>query len=103
MLEASIAAFLLSTQAAPISSEQRNDIRCFVVAAEMADTEDKEVQTAASIMMFYFLGKLDGRNPKSDLDAVFEREAQLMSDDDKKALTATCAKTVEERGKQLAN
>lgn len=103
MIGAWTAAVLLAAQASPAPADQRGDIRCFLVAAEMADTQDKEVQAAASIMLFYFLGKLDGRNAEANLEAAIEREAEQLSDADKQALAASCSKKVEERGKQLAS
>ena len=78
------------------------DIRCFIVAAEMADTKDKDVETAASIMLFYYLGKITGRDPGAKVEALVEREAATLGEDDKKKLLVSCSAEVEQRGKQLS-
>jgi hypothetical protein len=101
MHETWMAAILLSMQTTPAPADNE-DIRCFIVAAEMADTQDREVQAGASIMLFYFLGKLDGRNANEDLKALIEREAPLLTEADRVQLTTSCSAILEARGKQLA-
>ena len=85
--------------AAPADDEA--DMRCFLVSADMADSKDAETKNAGSVMMFYFLGRLDGRNPNVDLKQLLVREAERMSDADKEKLLVSCSGKVEQRGKQL--
>ena len=94
-------AFLISTSAAT-PAEQAKDVRCFIVAAETADSKDKEVETAGSIMLFYFLGRLDASSPGADLEALISREAERMTEAEKKEAFASCAAQVEKRGKDLS-
>jgi hypothetical protein len=87
--------------AAPTDDEA--DMRCFIVSAEMADSKDKEEETAGSIMLFYYLGKLDGRNPSADLKALLTKEAERMTEAEKQQILASCSSKVEQRGKDLAS
>ena len=95
-------ALLFASAAAASPDVDSADVRCFLVAAEMADTKDKEVQSAASIMMFYYLGRIDGRDPKANVEALIEQEAARLTDADKKQLLTSCSAEVKLRGKQLS-
>jgi hypothetical protein len=93
---------LFAAAAAAAPAVDSADVRCFLVTAEMADTKDKEVETAASIMMFYYLGRIDGKDPAANIEALVEQEAARLTDAEKKQLLATCSAQVERRGKQLS-
>jgi hypothetical protein len=102
MLETLLASLLLAAQPlAGLSAEDREDIKCVIVAGEMANSEDKELEAAGSIMMFYFLGKVDGRNRVKVEEALYA-VAEQMGEDDNSELLTSCAEQVEQRGNDLS-
>lgn len=105
MFRCAIALALLASPAAALAApaDDEADMRCFIVSAEMADSQDKEVETAGSIMLFYYLGRLDGRNASANLEALIEKQAKQLTDAEKQQLLASCSAKVEQRGKDLAS
>lgn len=99
---AGLGLLLVSAGAAAAPPVDSADVRCFLVAAEMSDTKDKAVETAASIMMFYYLGRIDAKDPAANVEALVEQEVARLTDADKKQLLASCSAQVQRRGKELS-
>lgn len=91
----------LSAAAVAAPSDDADDVRCLIVAAELGDSKDKELEQAGSIMTMYYLGKLDGRSPGTDLEALVARQASAMGEEEKERLLIACSAQLELRGKQL--
>ena len=94
-----LAAVSMAALAAP--GDDADDVRCLIVAAEMSDSKDKDLEEAGSIMTMYYLGKLDGRSPGTDLEALVLRQASGIREDDKERLLIACSAQLELRAKQL--
>lgn len=103
MIRAMIGVALLFTAslAAAAPADDAEDARCLIVAAELADSDDDELEEAGTIMTMYFLGRLDGRSPGANLETLIVREAAAMSEDDKERLLIACSAQLELRGKQM--
>ena len=103
MLAASLTASAAGAADAP---ELKSDLRCLVVMVNLSAAPENAKKMEALIGGFYFMGKLDARDPKLDIEkrviaevqgidavvatpsAVYRRGALLawMSDDDVRAL-----------------
>ena len=103
MIRSIAAASLLfvSTSALAADADDVADARCILVAGEMADTKDKEAEEAGSVMLFYYLGRIDGRNPRADVGKLIAQAAERLSEKEKEQVLAACAAQVETRGNQL--
>ena len=96
------AAMLAAAAAAPATpADDAADMRCLIVAAELADNGDKEIEEAGTLMTIYFLGRLDGRSPGANLEEMLIREAGAMSEEDRQRLLISCSAQLELRGKQV--
>ncbi len=87
--------------AAPAAEENAKDMRCLIVASELADSKDKETETAGLIASQYFLGRIDGRSPGIDLEPLLIQEAEKLTDAERPALLTACGKQIEDRGRYL--
>ena len=68
----------LMLAAAPAANYAPNDIadaRCLAVFALMADGSEPAIKQAGAFGTIYFVGKLVGRNPKIDLEAILRAGA----------------------------
>ena len=96
------AAMLATAAVAPAApADDAEDMRCLIVAAQMGDSGDKDVEEAGAIMLFYFLGRIDGRNAGANIEAMLRREAERMTDAEMERLAASCAAQFELRAKQI--
>ena len=100
-----IAAAAMTAQApapaAPASDQNGRDARCLIVSSALTDSDDAEVRTAGLIAAQYYLGRIDGRSPGVDLEALLIREAERLPPADQQALLTSCGAVLEQRGKAL--
>jgi NaMN:DMB phosphoribosyltransferase len=103
MIRTILAAALLAAASAAgaATAEDAEDMRCLIVAAELAEDDDSEAAEAGTIMTMYFLGRIDGRSPGANLEEILVREALEMSEADKQRLLISCSTQLEVRGKQM--
>lgn len=92
--------FLIAA-APPPDPGTREDVRCFVALAYLADTDDAKVKEAAMAGTLYFLGRLDGRTPGLDLESEVATVAETFADGDMKSLLQSCSVLIEQRGEYL--
>ena len=96
-----IVLLMSAATAAAAPDDDVDDIRCLIVAAELADNGDKEIAEAGTLMTTYFLGRLDGRSPGANLEQLITREAPALTDEDKQKLLVACSAQLELRGEQM--
>jgi hypothetical protein len=69
---------LLGTAVQAADTPENQDLQCMIRASSAAATLPPEGKSVASNMVFYYMGRLIGRNPKIDIPArVKETAAQL--------------------------
>jgi hypothetical protein len=88
-------------RAAAPADENARDMRCLIVSFDLASAKNKELETAGLLASQYFLGRLDGRSPGGDFEALLVREAERMTEAEKAGLMTTCLKQIEDRNKLL--
>ena len=86
--------------AAPLDEETRRDVRCFILVAQLSGSEDPALRDAGRIGSQYFLGRIDGRAPGLDLEAVMVAEADAAIAD-RKALFPYCGDLMKKRGAEV--
>jgi hypothetical protein len=67
------------------------DIRCLVVGGAMAGSQDPDVQSLGRATLFYFAGRLDGRNAGANLKARVAETADKMTAADIQAQIPVCS------------
>jgi len=77
--------------------ETRNDIRCFVSAISALGGPSTANQSVA-LTAFYYLGRIDGRDPELDLETAIAREAKQMTQADMREESKRCGNTLTARG-----
>lgn len=96
-------AALLSQTALAAPADDQADIRCLILSGQMADSEVPEQKTAGSIMLFYYLGRIDGRNPSADLVKLIKEETEQMTEERQQQLLQSCSARLDQRGKLLSS
>lgn len=78
--------------------QTENDLRCVMVGMRMESSDNTTLRAASLIATMYYLGRLDGRTPKLDLESRIEDEIVHMQPEDYKAAALRCGKELQERG-----
>lgn len=86
-----------STAAASIAG----DVHCVVIGLILFRSTDTTAQTAGLIMTYYYLGRLDGRTPKPDLEHLISVEAKKMTPADMQADQARCGTELDAKSRAL--
>ena len=96
-----LAASVLIGAAPPMDAETRKDVRCFLAVSSFANDPDSKIAMSAIMGAQYYLGRIDGRAPKLDLEAVLIAETLAFRPADMPALLLSCGQTMTERGKAV--
>jgi hypothetical protein len=86
--------------AGPADEATRQDIRCFIVVAQLSKSDDPAIRDAGRIGSQYFLGRIDGRAPTLDLESAVVAEA-ASAGTDQRALLASCGALMKKRGEEV--
>ena len=90
------------TDASASAPEVIADARCVIVGLGMGSVRGVTLQTAGIMIAMYYLGRLDARSPKPDLEALLGGEAEKITPDDLKSEAVRCGSEFKERGNQLS-
>jgi hypothetical protein len=74
-------------------------VHCFIVAIKMADSNQPALQTSGLMGQFYWMGKLDGRSPGTDMETAVMAELPKMLGDLFQREYARCDQELRARGK----
>jgi len=66
------------------------DIRCVVVAYALTQNSDPDLQKLGTVSLFYFWGRLEGREATANIGHRLTEEASRMTPDDIKTQAKTC-------------
>jgi hypothetical protein len=89
---------VLTTSAAAEDAETTNDLRCLVVASQMSASDNPSLKASALPAWLYYLGRLDGHNPKLDLEKSLIAELSKMTPQQLQAAAASCGNALAARG-----
>ena len=101
LIAALSAAAGLATAAKAADADNVADVRCVVVAMGLTQSPDPQVKALAAAASLYFVGRIDGRAPDLDLEAMMIRQVNSMSMDDMRGELQRCAGILQTRGDRL--
>ncbi|HEX3674304.1 MAG TPA: hypothetical protein VHU87_08540 [Rhizomicrobium sp.] len=74
------------------------DVRCVLVAINMANSGNPSLVTAGTMANMYFMGRLDARTPDLDLETRLIDDLHKLSQDDIRAEATRCGAILITRG-----
>jgi hypothetical protein len=77
------------------------DVRCVVVGMQIAGAAASPQQSRGIFMTLYYLGRLDGRGVKADVEELIVAEASKMTSVDYALETKRCEAGLTEKGQQI--
>ena len=76
------------------------DVQCMVVGARLSESADRRQRMSGEMLLTYFLGRIDGRSPNADLEALMKRVGKMSEPDFRRAATR-CGTEFSARGAQI--
>jgi hypothetical protein len=77
------------------------DLKCLIVGFTMAQSTDPTQADAGKIVSFYYLGRLDGRDPSYDLEGRLVEVSSHMTPDEIRAAATRCGAALQARGQSI--
>jgi hypothetical protein len=77
------------------------DVRCVAVGIRSAELPDSRQKSTGLLMALYFIGRLDGRDPKLDLEALLSEQLAKMSAADFTTEATRCGNSLATKGAQI--
>lgn len=93
-----IALFGASGAQAQLDEETTGDLRCILVSTLLLRSDNPTLRSGAPTMMGYFLGRLDGHDPKADLKGGLLAELSKTTPQTTKDDLIRCGQLLKERG-----
>lgn len=90
-----------ATELYPFSRETVADVQCLVVGVRLTASANQAQSQGGSMLMLYFLGRIDGRSPHVDLEKLIERQAKDMTASDFANWSRRCGAEFSARGAQI--
>jgi hypothetical protein len=94
---------LLSLQARAQDAEIIADVRCVIVGIRLAGMADPSQESAGTMLSLYYIGRLDGRAPKLDVEDLMIREISRMTTQDFASESKRCGASLTEKGRQITS
>ena len=77
------------------------DVRCVAVGIRSAALPDSRQKSTGLLMALYFIGRLDGRDPKLDLETLLSEQLSKMTAADFAAEATRCGSSLATKGAQI--
>ena len=88
--------------AAAQDDETTADTRCVIVGWNLSKSPDHAVRTASAILAIYYIGRLEGRNPKLELENRILDEMFKLSLADIQAESRRCGDAMTTKGRFIS-
>lgn len=98
-----IASCMLATVARADSATTQTtaDAECMVVGAQLSASSDPQQKVPGQMILMYYLGRIDGRSPNTDLRSLLKNETQKMSTSKLQSAASRCGKEFSARGEAI--
>jgi len=93
---------LSSVQARAQDAETIADVRCVIVGAKFGAMADPSQRSAGMMLSFYYIGRLDGRMPKLDLEELMIKELSTMTTSDFGSEAKRCGASLTDKGQAIS-
>lgn len=88
-------------EAGPVKVKTVADAQCMVVGARLAESPNPRLRFSGEMLLSYFLGRIDGRSPKVDLEALVKREGSEMMASSFRRWAHRCGAEFSARGAEI--
>lgn len=77
------------------------DVRCALVGFRIGQAADSAVRSSGIMLALYYLGRLDGRDPKLDVEKLIIEQVKTMTNADYSSEAVRCGNSLTTKGQQI--
>ncbi len=92
---------LSSAQAPAQDAETIADVRCLIVGMKFAGMAEPTQHSAGMMLSMYYIGRLDGRVPKLDIEELMIKEISTMTTSDYGSEAKRCGAGLTDKGQEI--
>jgi hypothetical protein len=92
---------LVSARAEAQDAATIADIRCVVVGMQLSGMANSPQQSRGIVLTWYYIGRLDGRMPKLDIEDLLIKETSKMTASDYASEARRCGASLAEKGQKV--
>ncbi|HTC44446.1 MAG TPA: hypothetical protein VK696_05295 [Steroidobacteraceae bacterium] len=96
-----LAAAVVTLPAFAQDSDNVADVRCVAVGIRAAELPNSTQKSTGTLLVLYYLGRLDGRNPTLDLEKLLAEQVAKMTDADYATESQRCSQSLSLKGAQI--
>lgn len=97
----SICTLTTAAKADSVNTQTVADAQCMVIGAHLSASSDPQERLPGQMILMYYLGRIDGRSPHTDLTGLIKSQTQKMNESDLKAAASRCGKEFSARGEDV--
>jgi hypothetical protein len=94
---------MVSGPALAQDSDNVADVRCVAVGIRDAELPNSTQKSTGTLLVLYYVGRLDGRNPTLDLEKLLADQIVKMTDADYATESRRCSQTLATKGAQITH
>jgi hypothetical protein len=84
-------------------SDNVADVRCVAVGIRAAELPNSTQKSTGTLLVLYYLGRLDGRNPTLDLEKLLTEQIAKMTHADYATESRRCGQGLSTKGAQITH
>jgi hypothetical protein len=85
------------------SPDTIDDIRCLAAGLRFAEMPDSHQKSTGMLMVLYYIGRLDGRNPDLDIEGLLTEQISKLTAAEYAALATRCGNNLSAKGQQISH
>ena len=94
---------MMAFQVRAQDAESIADVRCVAVGVRSAEKPDSRQKSTGTLLVLYYIGRVDGRDPSLDIEKALTEQIGKMTDADYASEAVRCSKILTEKGAQITH
>ena len=94
---------VLPLQSRAQDADNLADIRCVAVGIRFAELPDSHQKSTGTLLVLYYIGRLDGRSPSLDIEKLLTEQIAKMTAADYSSEATRCGKWHTVKGEQITH
>ena len=90
-----------SVQTSAQDAEMIADVRCFIIGVRISEMPDSNMHSAGTMLSLYYIGRLDARVPRPNIEELMIKEISTMTTADYGSEAKRCGASLRDKGQEI--